>query len=59
MNEISFEVHKPLNPALVPNPFFVATPQHYRFLYEMLKDHILGHHSLLIGNQGFNLFKSI
>jgi MoxR-like ATPase len=40
------------NAALIPSPLFYEMPAHIRHLGEMLMDFELGHHLLLIGNQG-------
>lgn len=52
LGELELKITKPENPALIPNPFFVPIEQHMDLFKDLLKDHILGHHSILIGNQG-------
>lgn len=52
IGSISHSVSQPKNPALVPKPYFVDNREHTRVIKELLKDHKLHHHSLLIGGQG-------
>lgn len=52
IGSLSHPISQPLNPALVPKPYFVDNKEHTRVIKELLKDHKLNHHSLLIGGQG-------
>merc|ERR550532_736427 len=45
-------LRRPASPELVPEVEFVDTPQHVAALQRMLLDWSLGHHLLLVGNQG-------
>jgi len=52
IGDVSCPVRAPLRPELVPNVAFVSIPRHVAVLRDMLLDWSLGHHLLLIGNQG-------
>ena len=45
-------VVRPARPELVPEPLFYDSPQHLSVMRSLLQDWQLGHHLLLIGNQG-------
>ena len=45
-------VVRPTRPELVPAPLFYDSPQHLSVMRSLLQDWQLGHHLLLIGNQG-------
>lgn len=52
IGDVSCEVRSPASLELVPDVEFVYTPQHVIALQQMLLDWSLGHHLLLVGNQG-------
>ncbi|CAE8603569.1 unnamed protein product, partial [Polarella glacialis] len=52
IGDVSCPVRRPLRPELVPDVSFVNIPQHVEVLRDMLLDWSLGHHLLLVGNQG-------
>ncbi|EFC37159.1 predicted protein [Naegleria gruberi] len=52
MDDIKVPINLNANLLLVPKPYFVQTEQHAIVMKAMLKDHLIGDHSLLIGYQG-------
>jgi len=52
IGSVSCEMRRPSSLELVPDVEFVYTPQHVAALQQMLLDWSLGHHLLLVGNQG-------
>eukprot|EP00931_Biecheleriopsis_adriatica_P049533 TRINITY_DN28660_c0_g1_i1.p1 TRINITY_DN28660_c0_g1~~TRINITY_DN28660_c0_g1_i1.p1 ORF type:complete len:1540 (+),score=355.44 TRINITY_DN28660_c0_g1_i1:29-4621(+) len=52
IGDVRCPVRQPQRPELVPAVSFVDIPQHVEVLKDMLLDWTLGHHLLLVGNQG-------
>ncbi|CAE7942597.1 Vwa8 [Symbiodinium necroappetens] len=52
IGDVSCPLRVPARPELVPDVAFVDIPQHVDILKGMLLDWSLGHHLLLVGNQG-------
>eukprot|EP00439_Symbiodinium_sp_Y106_P066358 s1106_g10.t2 len=52
IGDVSCPMRVPARPELVPDVAFVDIPQHVDILKGMLLDWSLGHHLLLVGNQG-------
>jgi len=52
IGDVNCALRVPERPELVPDVAFVDIPKHVAALHDMLLDWSLGHHLLLIGNQG-------